>query len=48
MKDLLKIDFKNAFDSVERDVMLSEIKKHTPKMYGNVIQNLHTYSMEKT
>ncbi len=29
-KILLKIDFANAFNSVERDVMLNEIKKHTP------------------
>lgn len=32
-KILLKIDFENAFNSVERDVMLNEIKKHTPSIY---------------
>lgn len=32
-KVLLKIDFKNAFNSIERDEMLKEIKKHTPKLF---------------
>lgn len=30
---LLKIDFKNAFNSIERDDMLNQIKEHTPKLY---------------
>ncbi len=32
-KILLKIDFKNAFNSIERDEMLKEVKKHTPKLF---------------
>lgn len=30
---LLKIDFKNAFNSIERDEMLKEIKEHAPKLF---------------
>lgn len=32
-KVLLKIDFRNAFNSIERDVMLHEVKKKTPSLY---------------
>lgn len=31
---LLKIDFENAFNSVERDAMLKEIKEKTPSIYA--------------
>lgn len=31
---MLKIDFRNAFNSVERDKMLTEIKDKTPSIYG--------------
>uniref|UniRef100_A0A8D9A4C8 Reverse transcriptase domain-containing protein n=1 Tax=Cacopsylla melanoneura TaxID=428564 RepID=A0A8D9A4C8_9HEMI len=30
---LLKIDYKNAFNCIERDVLLKEVKEHTPEMY---------------
>ncbi|KAF2899322.1 hypothetical protein ILUMI_06853 [Ignelater luminosus] len=32
-KVLLKIDYKNAFNSVERDVMLQEVSKKTPSLF---------------
>ena len=43
-KILLKIDFKNAFNSIERDVMLEEIKKHAPKLYPFLWQCYSTAS----
>lgn len=33
-KVLLKIDFKNAFNSIERDTMLSRVKDKIPSVYG--------------
>ena len=33
-KILLKLDFKNAFNTVERDSMLQAIREQTPKMYA--------------
>jgi hypothetical protein len=30
---LLKLDFKNAFNSVERDCILKEVQCHTPLLY---------------
>ena len=33
IKILLKIDFRNAFNSIERDVMLSEVKQTIPSLY---------------
>jgi hypothetical protein len=35
---LLKLDFKNAFNSVHRDKMLSVIRTHLPQYYGSVWQ----------
>ena len=35
---LLKIDFKNAFNSVHRDVVLKLIKEKVPQLYGFVYQ----------
>ncbi|KAF2878652.1 hypothetical protein ILUMI_27520 [Ignelater luminosus] len=32
-KVLLKIDYKNAFNSVERDIMLQEVSKKTPSLF---------------
>jgi hypothetical protein len=32
-KVLLKLDFKNAFNSVERDCILKEVQSHTPLLY---------------
>jgi hypothetical protein len=32
-KVLLKLDFKNAFNSVERDCILKEVQCHTPLLY---------------
>jgi len=32
-KILLKIDFKNAFNSIERDEMLKQIKEHAPQLF---------------
>lgn len=32
-KILLKIDFRNAFNSIERDVMLNEVKRIIPSLY---------------
>lgn len=46
---LLKIDFKNAFNSVERDVMLNEIMEKTPYLYnffGNVTISQRHFFME--
>ncbi|KAL1448357.1 hypothetical protein WDU94_014016 [Cyamophila willieti] len=37
-KVLLKIDFKNAFNSVERDVLLMEIKENVPALYPFLYQ----------
>ena len=35
-KVLLKIDFKNAFDQVRRDVILEQVKTHTPEIFQYV------------
>ena len=35
---LLKIDFKNAFNSVHRDVVLKLIREKVPAIYGFVYQ----------
>lgn len=43
-KVLLKVDYKNAFNSVERDVILSEIKQHAPKMFPYLWQCYSTPS----
>ncbi|KAG1702407.1 Retrotransposable element SLACS protein [Nymphon striatum] len=37
-KVLLKIDFKNAFNSVRRDLILKEAKNHAPEVYPLVYQ----------
>jgi hypothetical protein len=37
-KVLLKLDFKNAFNSVERDCILKEVKCHTPLLYPYLYQ----------
>lgn len=44
-KILLKIDFKNAFNSIERDEMLKEVKKHTPKLFPFLWQCYHSPSL---
>ena len=35
---VLKIDFKNAFNQVRRDVMLAKVKEHVPLIYPMVWQ----------
>lgn len=37
-KIVLKVDYKNAFNSIERDAMLTEIMKKAPKMYSYLWQ----------
>jgi hypothetical protein len=37
-KVLLKLDFKNAFKSVERDCILKEVQYHTPLLYPYLYQ----------
>ena len=37
-KVLLKIDFKNAFNQVRRDVILNLVKEETPEIYQYVYQ----------
>jgi hypothetical protein len=37
-KILLKLDFKNAFNSVERDCILKEVQSHTPLLYPYLYQ----------
>jgi hypothetical protein len=37
-KVLLKLDFKNAFNSVERDCILKEVQFHTPLLYPYLYQ----------
>ena len=37
-KVVLKIDFKNAYNTIRRDVMLNKIKKKLPKIYNYVYQ----------
>jgi hypothetical protein len=37
-KVLLKLDFKNAFNSVERDCILKEVQCHTPLLYPYLYQ----------
>lgn len=44
-KVLLKIDFQNAFYSIERDVMLNEIRKKTPSIYAFMWQCYSTMSL---
>ncbi len=44
-KILLKVDFQNAFNSVERDVMLNEIRKATPSIYAFMWQCYSTPSL---
>ena len=38
-KVLLKIDFRNAFNQVRRDVILNQVKKHTPEIFNYVYQS---------
>ena len=38
-KVLLKIDFKNAFNQVRRDVILNQVKINTPEIYQFVYQS---------
>lgn len=33
LKLVLKVDVRNAFNSVERDIILAEIKNKTPQIY---------------
>ena len=35
---LLKIDFRNAFNSVRRDVLLAKVKEKIPELYAFVYQ----------
>lgn len=35
---LIKIDLKNAFNAVERDVILSEVREHIPELYPFLLQ----------
>lgn len=44
-KILLQVNFQNAFNSIERGVMLSEIKKHTPSIYAFTWQCYSTPSL---
>jgi hypothetical protein len=37
-KVVLKLDFKNAFNSVERDCILKEVQCHTPLLYPYLYQ----------
>jgi hypothetical protein len=37
-KVLLELDFKNAFNSVERDCILKEVQCHTPLLYPYLYQ----------
>jgi hypothetical protein len=37
-KVLLKVNFKNAFSSVERDCILKEVQCHTPLLYPYLYQ----------
>ena len=43
-KVLLKIDFKNAFNQVRRDVILKLVKEYTPEIYQYVYQCYSTTS----
>ena len=38
-KVLLKIDFKNTFNQVRRDVILNQVKIHTPEIFNYVYQS---------
>lgn len=44
-KILLKVDFKNAFNSIERDEMLNSIKEKTPKLFPFLWQCYSSYSL---
>lgn len=35
---LIKIDLKNAFNSVERDIILNEVREHIPTLYSFLYQ----------
>ena len=37
-KLVAKIDFRNAFNSIRRDKILSEVKEHTPSLYRMIWQ----------
>ena len=37
-KLVLKIDFKNAFNSIRRDVVLTKVQEHVPELYNMVWQ----------
>lgn len=41
---LLKLDVKNAFNSVNRDTLLNEIKIHVPEIYNFLLQCYHSPS----
>jgi hypothetical protein len=41
---LLKLDVKNAFNSVNRDTLLNEVKLHVPEIYNFLLQCYHSPS----
>lgn len=44
VKIVLKIDFKNVFNSIERDKMLLNVKEHMPELYNLIWQSYSTPS----
>lgn len=44
-KVLLKIDFRNAFNSIERDRMLNKVNERIPSLYAYIWQCYRNYSL---
>ena len=43
-KLVLKVDYKNAFNSIRRDVIMSKVKEEVPALYKMVWQTYSTAS----
>ena len=43
-KLVAKIDFRNAFNSIRRDIILSQVKEHTPSIYKMIWQSYSSQS----
>ena len=41
---MAKIDFRNAFNSIRRDQLLTKVKEHTPSLYKMISQSYSTQS----
>ena len=43
-KLVVKVDFRNAFNSIRRDKLLAEVKEYTPSLYRMIWQSYSSQS----